>query len=279
MSKYTTEVRYLCETYAGLTESVGFNGVNDILDRSWASVFDFDFPIFDEDYRSVLCKKILKHYYTREIGSETVGLWKLRLDSRMNEIMPYYNKLYETELIQFDPLNDVNVTTTHEKNAESGTVFTGNYSDNKEEASNDTARTTNSSTSESSASGSTDRTTSEKDKYSDTPQGSLQNVEDGTYLTNARVKDVTENVATTDMQNGSASGTVDFVADTNKSGTETRASNEDTKVNSTEDYITKVVGKSGAGSYSKMLQEYRETFLNIDKMVIDEFSDLFMGLW
>ena len=99
MSKYTTEVRYICENYANQTESKGYNSVQNILDNSWDKVFDFDFPIFDENYREPLCKKILKHFYTREIGEETVGLWKLRLDDRMNEIMPYYNQLYESELI------------------------------------------------------------------------------------------------------------------------------------------------------------------------------------
>lgn len=52
------------------------------------------YPIFDEDYRKELQKKILLKYYTREICEETFGLWKLRLNSKMNEIMPYYNQLY-----------------------------------------------------------------------------------------------------------------------------------------------------------------------------------------
>ena len=104
MSKYTTEVRYICENYAGLDKSVGYDSVADVLDKSWNKVFDFPFPVFDEDYREPLCKKILKHYYTREIGEETVGLWKLRLDAKMNEIMPYFNKLYNSELVAIDPL-------------------------------------------------------------------------------------------------------------------------------------------------------------------------------
>ena len=113
MSKYTTEVRFICETYAGLSESVGLTKVKEVLAQSWNKVFDFDFPIFDENYRSVLCEKILRHYYAREISAETVGLWKLWLENKMNEIMPYYNKLYETEQMKYDPLTDVDLTTTH----------------------------------------------------------------------------------------------------------------------------------------------------------------------
>ena len=115
MSKYTTEVRYICENYANQTESKGYNSVQSILNASWDKVFDFDFPIFDENYREPLCKKILKHFYTREISEETVGLWKLRLDDRMNEIMPYYNQLYESELISISPLINYRVTTSGNK--------------------------------------------------------------------------------------------------------------------------------------------------------------------
>lgn len=111
MSKYTTEVRFICESLTGHEDSVGYNDVDSVIEDAIPLIFSFDFPIFDEEYRNVLCTKILRHYYTREIGSETYGLWKLRLQTRLNEIMPYYNKLYETELLKYDPLRDVDMTT------------------------------------------------------------------------------------------------------------------------------------------------------------------------
>ena len=46
-----------------------------------------------------------------------------------------------------------------------------------------------------------------------------------------------------------------------------------------EDYIESISGKQGSASYSKLLTEFRNTFLNIDMMVIEELSDLFMYLW
>lgn len=49
----------------------------------------------------------------REIGTETYGLWHLYLDTTLNEIMPYYNKLYETELLKFNPLYDIDLKRTH----------------------------------------------------------------------------------------------------------------------------------------------------------------------
>lgn len=115
MSKYTTEVRFICENAAGLTESEGYSSINKVIEDAIPSVFDFDFPIFDEAYRPILEKKILKHYYTREICCETVGLWKHYLDMKMNEIMPYYNQLYNSTLIEFNPMYDVDLTTDYQK--------------------------------------------------------------------------------------------------------------------------------------------------------------------
>ena len=121
MSKYTTEVRYICENGAGLVESEGYKSINQIITDAIPKIFDFDFPIFDETYRSVLERKILKHYYTREICAETVGLWKHYLDMRLNEIMPYYNKLYESELLAFNPFYDVDLTKDHTAEGKSDT--------------------------------------------------------------------------------------------------------------------------------------------------------------
>ena len=114
MSKYTTEVRYICEKEAGYNESKGYNDIDEIISKSIPKIFSFDFPIFDEAYRNVLCSKILRHYYTREICVETYGLWKLRLQTKLTEIMPFYNQLYESELIKFNPLYDVDLQTRHE---------------------------------------------------------------------------------------------------------------------------------------------------------------------
>lgn len=119
MAKYTTEIRSICEHYAGLTESTGFEDVDEIIEKSRGKIFQ-NYPIFNENHRAELEHKILKHYYMREIGFETVGLFKLFLNERMAEIMPYYNKLYESETFEFDPFKNVDVWNTHEQFAEAG---------------------------------------------------------------------------------------------------------------------------------------------------------------
>lgn len=65
----------------------------------------------------------------------------------------------------------------------------------------------------------------------------------------------------------------------NSSVTSTSGTDYTESINSTEDYTEKVAGKVSGTSYSKMLNEFRETMLNIDMKVINEFEELFFGLW
>lgn len=91
------------------------------------------YPIFDANYRDELNSKIIAHYFNREIGMETPDMFRLAIRRRMNEIMPYFNKLYSSELINFDPLSTVDITTTN-----SGTMATVNTNDANTTASTNT---------------------------------------------------------------------------------------------------------------------------------------------
>lgn len=283
MSKYTTEVRYICETAAGLRESKGLSSVNQIIAKAVPKIFDFDFPMFDESYRHVLETKILRHYYTREIGLETVGLWKLKLETKLNEIMPYYNQLYKSELLEFNPFYDVDLTRDHkltrnETVAQKETVNTSEDSNTDESTTSDsTINNTTSSTSDENATA----TKTHYDKYSDTPQGSLQNVQNDTYLTNARM--INDNDTQSDKT--TVNGTGESKGNTNaESSRETRRnvdvnSTNSRGLNSLDDYVEHVKGKNGGASYPSLLKEFRETFINIDMMIIGELSELFFNLW
>lgn len=253
MSKYTTEVRFICENSAGLSESEGADNVDSILDKCWNKVFNFDFPIFDENYRQVLCRKILKHYYTREIAHETVGRWKLALNAKLNEIMPYYNQLYKSELLEFNPFYDVDLTRSRE----------GSGTSNK--TSNNTE--TNSGTSKNVSSGSVTSNTDTLNRFSDTPQNSMdtQGIADSVPLTT--VTKVNEDNTTTNES------TDTLTRNDSKTGNGTE------NINNTDKYIETVKGKQGTENYSSLLKKFRETFLNIDMMIIEDCSDCFFTLW
>lgn len=287
MSKYTTEVRFICESKSGLENSKGCDDVDEILNNSWNKIFTTKAEIFDENYRAVICKKILKHYYLREICSETVGIWKLWLNTRLEEILPYYNQLYKSALLEFNPLYDVNVTRTHnrtidENKTENGTTTETSTDKNTGSGTRDnitSGTNKNSSTSNVSDSGSSDS----KDLYSDTPQGALTGVENETYLTNARKISNTDSSTSESSNSGNGeykdTGNVKYTDTSERANTKNGSNSNTGTVNNTEEYLESVSGKQGGGSYSGMLKEYRETFLNIDRMVIAEFDDLFFGLW
>ena len=67
------------------------------------------YPIFNENYRKILNGKIIDEYFNREIGMETIDDWKLALRRKMDQIMPFYNKLYESEKIEFNPLATMDI--------------------------------------------------------------------------------------------------------------------------------------------------------------------------
>jgi hypothetical protein len=182
-----------------------------------------DYPIFDEAYRESLNKKILDHYWNYEIGQETDSMFRFSLNRKMREVMPYYNQLYKSTQIEFDPLQTMDYA-TDSVSAQTGT----------ETGTGDTTSTT----------GGKSRSVS-----STTPQVQLSGDED--YASSAAdvnsVSDVTGN--TTSSSSTNADGTA------------------------------KIAQKGSQGPASVLLTRYRETFLNIDMMVIKELETLFMQIW
>lgn len=294
MSKYTTELRYILEDLAGLEESKGYNSINAIIHTAREKFFDFDYPIFDPEYKSVLETKILKHFYTREIGQETVGLFKLYFDSKLNEIMPYYNQLYKSELLQFDPFIDTNYKTTQDKTDTGTANDTGtNNSVTEDHATgettgakiNDNRRNktdlfndqkyyseSNSSTADSTGSSTArvqgTKTGSSQDLYSDTPQGAITGLAAGDHLTNARIISNTETDDTTTTTTASTHGTDSSSksgSDTlthSDEGSETEALKENTQGNSKDDKTSTTT----AGS------ENTHTFDNLSSYVENVFG-------
>lgn len=279
MSKYTTEVRFICENKSGLEISGGSGDVDSIIANSWNKIFTSKAPFFDEEYRSILCQKILKHYYLREICCETVGIWTLWMNTRLEEIMPYYNQLYESAKIEFNPMHNVDLTSKHERNVEGTSKEDGTRTDNTTGKRTLTGNrdTDNTSVGTRNTTNSSDET--KRDLFSDTPQGAITGLENENYLTNARK--ITDNVNGTGNEetNTTEKSGTDYSETENTTGKIDGVTSNTGKTNTTEDYLETIIGKQGTESFSSLLNEFRETFLNIDMQVIEEFNDLFFGLW
>lgn len=239
VSKYTTQVRYICEQAAGISEG----SVREIIKASWEKIFDFDFPIWDESYKEVLCSKILKHYYTREIGFETVGLWKLKLETKMCEIMPFFNERYISTNYKYSPLFDVDYYRTTKGKDDGVNARNGERSS----VNNDSGESSSESKS--------------INKFSDTPQGGLVGVENDNYLTNVTLVN--------------RDGSSEYV----RSGSTRDTTSEDGSFSTTKDYVEHIFGKMPGISYGKAIKEYRDNLINIDFEIIDELKDLFMLVW
>lgn len=233
MSRYTIELRYLIEGNYDL-------GLK-------------DYPIFDESYREQLNNKIIQHYYFREIGFETEALFKNRLNQKMDEIMPYYNQMYESSKLKIDPLSTIDLEEVFSRKSKttgegtSSTSGTGNNTNNFN---------------------STDTTDYGKiSKFSDIAQAQTtpNEILNDKYLTSATVDDGQDKNTNT--------GTNTSQTESTTSGTSTDERNLD------EDTTLTRKGNNGIASESELLNMYRETFLNIDMMIIDDLDELFLGIW
>lgn len=193
--------------------------------------------------------------------------------------MPYYNKLYKTELFKYNPLHDVDMTTTNVGQRTGERTDIANSNDSRTNSFNGTRESDNKETNVNTTESTGNRNTEDRDMYSDTPQGSLTGVDTNTYLTNFRK--VLGNDARTDK--GNATGITSGKQSITDANTEnTQGSNTTSsvgKTNNTEDYVMHVVGKSAGANYSKMIKDFRDNLLNIDMMIIKDLAELFMLIW
>lgn len=245
MSKYTTELRYICEMKSGFSpKQLIDKSVTEIIQASRPIIFDFNYPLFNPSYKPTLEYKILDHYYTREICAETYALWKHYLEMTMNEIMPKYNKLYELEtMLTGKMIYNVDIYHDNIRTNNLLKVINGIQTNNLNTLSN------------------SDTNEILRDLFSDTPQGTLSGVDTETYLTTYDKK-INHMENETEIKN-----TGNVKNDTNQKDT------------GTVDEDGHEYGYRGTKPLFALLYEYTQKIINIDKMVIDDLSDLFFLLW
>jgi hypothetical protein len=177
-----------------------------------------------------LARKIVDHYYMREIGLETPALFEHYAKVLMRELMEEKLPLIYSAAIKYDPL--VNVDYSEQFNAERSTEGA------------------------SSSSGTSNGNTSGLTVQSDTPQGQINKNEilAGKYASSTGASEAEDRSET--------SG--------NTSSTET----------GNESYTKRIKGNSGVSATAqKMVEQYRENIIAIDRDIIEECNSLFMGLY
>lgn len=315
MSKYTTEVRYICETKSGFTETELANKtIDEIISASRTQIFNFNYPIFDNAHKSELETKILKNYYTREICAETYGLWQLWLNSKMNLIMPKYNKLYQAEnVILNKELKNIDVESSDLRTDNllktDNFTRTDNLSENNSNTRTDNLQQDYSSTQTNNLSETTNITrtdnltetlsesTNDLRKFSDTPQGSVTfaQTDNNVWLTDLTDTDGTHSATKNNTGTENTSGTVTntgtqgIVGSVDNTGTQSNVGNKTntgTQNNAgtsadtgTQLHEVEELGYRGSKTYAELLAEYRKNVLNIDLLIVNELADLFIKLW
>lgn len=209
--------------------------------ESGVKVWDFEYPsYYNGEEKKAFEQLVLDHYRFRQIGQETPGRFLHGFRTRILEIMPYYIELYKSvELMATveDPFKAYDLTETFTK------------------------RTTNSSdntfSSESSGSSNESGSNSLKHRFSRTPQGAIDLIDD--YMTEASLDDGDNSKDITTSDTGSSSGTSE------SEGSET--------------YELRRFGNIGVQPLGQEIEYYRKALINVDMMVIDELKDLFLKVY
>ena len=206
------------------------------------------YPIYKEEHRETLNRRILEHYRLREIGQESPQAFVFYLGRTMAEIMPYYNKLYALDEEKYDPLTTVDMWGTSDSESVG-------ESSGKQTSTADSTSTSNSTSD-------THTANSAMTVNSEFPQTRLDDFRK--YATQASQTDSTGDTHTTGSQDSS-------------SHSDSTAATEYQHSKSNGKGTTHTSGRSQSGA--SLIMEARAAVLNIDMMVVNELDKLFMQTW
>ena len=202
--------------------------LNTLLKDNKFNVFDFEYDFYDETLKPIFETKFKDYYRFHEIGFETVERFQHNLKAKLNLIMPYYSKLYETEIAS----KDINFLLN--KDLKETFIRDIQGSDTSNNVSSTVAKSDSLS----------------KESYLDNGNADLS-LTDG-------LTGVSSNGSTGDTQSKSDS-------------TASNKSTEKTELISQ--------GNIGITSSAELLQKWRDTIIDINKMIIDDCNDLFMRIY
>ena len=283
-------------------------------------VFTFTYDFYgDEQEKAEFEKLFIQYYYLSEIGFETPERFKLKLQAKLNVIMPYYRQLAMTEwnklrtVEQMMTSKNLNESTTHEQ-----TITGGNETTT---SGNSTAKTTNDSSSHlksdvsltldnETSSNLTNETTNTQSSTSevestDTQNGKASSLSDGVsqvsldngYLTTVNQTNGTSNQSTTQTgnqttnQTGKQSSTQSETQTTNQSDNQTLSGTsnslsvmEQTTSGNNEQTLKETTifsstGDIGIQTPAYAIVEWRKVLININQMIIEDCRDLFMRIY
>lgn len=264
MADYTIELRRVSEIY----------GENEV--KSWFKQYDLNDYLTNDQIADIagkgtwskdkLAEKIYNYYYMREIGFETPAMFKHFLKVKLNEIMEAKLPVIWSMTIEYDPLINVDYEETFTRHIE------GEDSNNSTSGNTESINETRNS--EGTASSTATSESSGLSVNSDTPQGQISKsaILAGSYASSTSASEA-ETSTTSNSQDSNEM--TDTIQRANNGTLETSGTNS-----KDEEYSKRVRGNTGiSATYQKLIQQYRDTIVAIDKEIIDELNPLFIGLF
>ena len=207
-----------------------------LLQLSDFELFDFPYTFNDLAFKTKLEKAVIDYYYSYEIGFEAPDEFKRRFQTKWMMIIDYYNQLYNTTLLTYNPMTNYTLT-----EALTQLATTENVQDS-------TAEATSNSTTIGTATATTD------EKTSDYPQAGGQV---GNFLDGAR--NSLNNTDGTTTNDGTTGSTANTTANTTQNT----------------NYEKTIEGLTGT-SYQELIRQERQNILNIIPQVVAELKQLFI---
>ena len=223
--------------------------IRQMIDNPLIGLFTFDYDFYSDNIqdKEEFEKLFSQWYYYREIGFETPEHFKIRLQSKLNLIMPYYRQLAMTE---WDKVRSVDQMMTSKNLTETT------------EHSQELSGTDKSDTHGTNSSSSHDTSTAEQSmKQSNLADGVSQSSLSDGYLTGVAQSN------TTNENNGNTQATVTQYSSTNRGQTLTESTTFTSK------------GDIGIQTPAYAITEWRKVLININQMIIDECNELFMKIY
>jgi len=231
-----------------------------------------DYPIYDEAYRNDFETHFIRHFYMKHIGYETASLFKMELETWLIINMPYYNRLFESENIKFDPLVNTALTVKNDKQIDNTRDFESENNATTNRTVDDETTTDNSTVSD----GTDDNFN--REVFANTPNNRLTL----TTLDGEGILEYATTINENTTNNGNH-GTLDqngkTIGNTNMNQTDVNGTTNNTTSQMLEDSTYTKIGKIGVGSYSKMISEYRSTFARVEKQIFKEMTNLFLQIY
>lgn len=288
MASYTMPLREYIEMWSQDEED---KPIRDIIETGRTKLFDFDYPLFSPDYKKDFETKFIRNFYFSEIGFETEESFKFHLENWLNLNMDFWNNMFKSELIEYDPLTNTKLDSTKNKTLDR---TQNDVKDNTlHSTTNGTSNTVTDATSDSNTTAGTDTTEGVTDsKFNrhlemDTPDERLSitpnadgsgTIEYASRITEDKDSDsrnVTKSTDATNESNTTDHATNDVTASSTSDGTNNETL--DSTIHETDAITENKTGKIGSQSYAQMVKEYRETFLRIEKQIFAEMrKELFM---